>query len=327
MLHGDPTPGVLMADDEGGIATADPAALPLVMVVDDDGVTRAMVGSWLAGSGYGVVAARDGEEALRLAGERDPELLLVDLIMPGLGGYEVCRAIQRAGESPPPVIFITANDERGRRATGLDAGAVDYIVKPFQQEELIARVRAALRAKVERDGLADQAAHDSLTGLLNRRELDARAGEAVALAQRHVRPLSCLMLDLDHFKEVNDLHGHAAGDQVLRETGRRLSAACRISDVVARYGGEEFVLLLPETPLQAAVVLADKLRSVLAQAPFEAGDARISIQASVGVASLTGVMQTPASLLAAADKALYRAKSLGRDRTELYEPDRLAALA
>jgi two-component system cell cycle response regulator len=326
MLPDDASPRVLMAGREGAVATAG-LALPLVMVADDDDLTRAMLGSWLLGSGFGVVEARDGEEALRLAGQRAPDLLLVDLIMPGLDGYEVCRAIQADGKAPPPVIFITAHDETGRRDTGLDAGAVDFIVKPFEQEELIARVRGALRTKTVRDGLANQAAHDSLTGLLNRRELDARADEVVALAQRHGRPLSCLLLDLDHFKEVNDVHGHAAGDQVLRETGRRLATACRISDVVARYGGEEFVLLLPETPLEAAVVLADKLRSALSGTPFGAGDPPITMRASIGVATLTAAMPAPSSLLAAADKALYRAKELGRDRTELYDAEGLAASA
>jgi two-component system cell cycle response regulator len=312
MIDVDPLPLAPIADDL--------ATLPLVLIADDDGVTRTMVGSWLAGSGYGVVAARDGEEALRLAGEHILDLMLVDVTMPGLDGYDVCRAIQAGGDASPPLIFLTAHGDTAARVTGLDAGAVDYIVKPLEQEEVMARVRAALRTKAVRDGLARQAAHDSLTGLLNRRELDARAVGAVALAQRHDRPLSCLLLDLDHFKEVNDAHGHAAGDQVLREAGRRLSAACRISDVVARYGGEEFVFLLPETPAHAAIVLADKLRAALAETPFKAGDALISIRASVGATALTAVMETPASLIAAADAALYRAKKLGRDRTELHNP-------
>jgi two-component system, cell cycle response regulator len=296
----------------------DATPLPLVLIADDDGVTRAAVSTWLARSGYEVVAARDGEEALRLAGEVGPDLLLVDVTMPGLDGYDVCRSIQAGAETPPPLIFITVHGETAARVTGLDAGAVDYIVKPFDQDELIARVRAALRTKSVRDGLAKQAAHDPLTGLLNRRELDARAVGAVALARRHGRALSCLMLDIDHFKSVNDDHGHAAGDVVLHETARRLAATCRISDIVARYGGEEFVLLLPETPAQAAVVLADKLRWVLAETPIETGGARVLIRASIGVAAFTERMQTPANLIAAADEALYLAKDLGRDRTELY---------
>ena len=300
------------------MADVDPR--PLVLIADDDGVTRAMVGSWLARSGYEVVAARDGEEALRLAGEHDPDLLLVDVTMPGLDGYDVCRAIQADSETPPPVIFLTAHGQTAARVTGLDAGAVDYIVKPFVQEELIARVRAALRTKAVQDGLALQAARDGLTGLLNRRELDARAEGAVALARRHGRALSCLLLDIDHFKEVNDVYGHAAGDAVLRETAGRLSAAGRVSDVVARYGGEEFVVLLPETPARDAVVAADHLRSALAETPVDAGGVSISIRASVGVAELTEAMGTHESLYAAADEALYRAKELGRDRTELHTP-------
>ncbi len=322
-----PLPLVLIALDEGDSRLTDPAALPLVLVADDDGLTRAVLSSWLVESGYGVIEARDGEEALHLTGERAPDLLLVDVLMPGLDGYEVCRAVQAGGDAPPPVILITTLSDTAAHVTGLDAGAVDFIVKPLRQEEVMARVRAALRTKVERDGLADQAAHDALTGLLNRRELDSRAAQAVALAQRYDRPLSCILLDLDHFKVVNDVHGHAAGDQVLRETGRRLADTCRDSDVVARYGGEEFILLLPETSPGAAVVLADKLRWALAEEPFEAGDTLISVRASVGVAALTAMMETPSRLLAAADQALYRAKGLGRDRTELYDPDRLAVPA
>jgi diguanylate cyclase (GGDEF)-like protein len=296
----------------------DATPLPLVLIADDDGVTRAVVSAWLARSGYEVVAARDGEEALRLTGERSPDLLLVDVTMPGLDGYDVCRAIQTGAETPPPLIFLTAHGDIAARVTGLDAGAVDYIVKPFDQDELVARVRAALRTKSLRDGLARQAAQDPLTGLLNRRELDARAVGTVALAKRHSRALSCLMLDIDHFKGINDQHGHAAGDVVLHETARRLTTACRVSDIVARYGGEEFVLLLPETPPEAGVVLADKLRWMLGEAPIEAGGARISVRASVGVAAFIESMETPAGLIAAADEALYLAKDLGRDRTELY---------
>ena len=295
-------------------------APPLVLVADDDGVTRAMVGSWLMRSGYGVVAARDGEEALRLARERRPDLLLVDVTMPAMDGYDVCRAVQTDGGSPPPVIFLTAHGKTAARVTGLDAGAVDYIVKPFDEAELIARVRAALRTKAVRDGLAEQAARDGLTGLLNRRELDVRAEEAFALARRHGRELSCLMLDIDHFKQVNDVHGHAGGDAVLREVAQQLSAVCRVADLVARYGGEEFVVLLPETPAPAAVATADKLRSVLAARRFDAGGESISIRASIGVAALTEGMETYESLYAAADEALYRAKQLGRDRTELHDP-------
>jgi two-component system, cell cycle response regulator len=265
-----------------------------------------------------VIAASDGDEALELAREREPDLLLVDVTMPGRDGYEVCRAIQSESATPPPVIFLTAHTQTDARVAGLDAGAVDYIVKPFANEELVARVRAALRTKAVHDGLAERAARDGLTGLFNRRELDLRAREAIALANRHNRPFSCLLLDLDHFKLVNDTHGHAAGDTVLREAANRICDASRISDIVGRYGGEEFVVLLPETRADAAVAVADKLRALLAASPVEAGRDRIAIRASIGVARWDDAMRVPSDLYAAADQALYRAKALGRDRTELY---------
>jgi two-component system cell cycle response regulator len=230
---------------------------PLVLVADDDGVMRAMVGTWLGRSGYEVVAAQDGEEALRLAAEHEPDLLL-------------------------------------------------------------ARVRAALRTKAVRDGFVEKAASDGLTGLLNRRELDLRAEAAVALALRHGRALSCLMVDLDHFKQINDRHGHAAGDAVLREAAERISSSSRASDVIGRYGGEEFLLLLPETDARAAVATGDRLRLGLSKAPFHVGGAELTVTASVGVAVWDEPMMTTAALYAAADDALYRAKELGRNRTELF---------
>ena len=292
----------------------------LVLVADDDGVTRAIVTSWLKGEGYTVIVAADGDEALRLAREQQPDLLLVDVTMPGRDGYEVCRAIHAESATPPPVIFLTAHTQTDARVAGLDAGAVDYIVKPFANEELVARVRAALRTKAVHDGLADRAARDGLTGLFNRRELDARAAQAVALADRHGRPLSCLLLDLDHFKPINDTHGHAAGDGVLREAAQRIYDASRVSDVVSRYGGEEFVVLLPETTGEEAVLAGDRLRAMLSATPVAVGSTMIPIRASIGVASWNDAMRTAADLYAAADGALYRAKELGRDRTELYDP-------
>lgn len=291
---------------------------PVILVADDDGVTRAMVTAWLGSSGFDVVAARDGDEALDVARTQQPDLLLVDVTMPGPDGFDVCRAIQSTSEVPPPVIFLTAHDAMTSQVAGLDAGAVDYIVKPFAEAELLARVRVALRAKAVRDGLTQRAIHDGLTGLLNRTELDARAEAAVRLAQRHGRPLSCLMADIDHFKHINDGFGHAAGDEVLREAARRIVTACRASDIVGRYGGEEFLLLLPETSARDAVTTADKLRRVLRERPVRVSGATIPITASVGVAEWDTSMGV-AALYAAADRSLYRAKHQGRNRTELHD--------
>jgi two-component system, cell cycle response regulator len=300
---------------------------PLVLIADDDAVTRAMVRSWLDDSGYDVISANDGDEALSLATEHKPDLLLVDVTMPGQDGYEVCRAIQEAGGTPPPVIFLTAHTDTAARVTGLDAGAVDYIVKPFDHEELIARVRAALRTKAVHDRLVDDAVHDGLTGLLNRRALDTRAEAAIAFARRHGDPISCLLLDLDHFKQINDSYGHATGDGVLREAARRLSTPCRASDVIGRYGGEEFLLLLPEARAEGAVNTAERLRAVIAEPQFQVGEVCLDVRASIGVAEWSPEMTTPASLYAAADRALYEAKKLGRNRTELFRPRAVHAAA
>jgi two-component system cell cycle response regulator len=299
---------------------------PLVLVADDDGVTRAMVTAWLRGAGFTVVAARDGDEALAVATAEQPDLLLVDVTMPGLDGYAVCRAIQAASVVPPPVIFLTAHATTTARVAGLEAGAVDYIVKPFEQTELVARVRAALRTKAVRDGFMEQATRDGLTGLLNRREIDGRSAIAVELAKRHGRPLSCLMTDIDHFKRINDRFGHAAGDEVLREAARRFLSVCRVSDLVGRYGGEEFLLLLPETGGSDAVTTGDKLRRVLSERPVEVDGLSIPLTASIGVAVLQPAMGR-AALCEAADRALYRAKQLGRNRTELYREDAAPATA
>jgi two-component system cell cycle response regulator len=286
----------------------------LVLVADDEEDIRTLVTLRLQRAGYEVIEAKDGEEALRLAAERKPDLLVLDVSMPGRSGTAVTRELQEQGPAAPPVILLTAHGHTSARIEGLESGAVDYIVKPFDPAELTARVRAALRMKASRDALAGT---DALTGLLNRRGLDARAAEAVALAQRHGRPLACLMLDLDHFKRVNDTHGHAAGDAVLQETAARLIGVSRVSDVVGRYGGEEFTLLLPETELDGAAATGEKVREGIAQRPFAVENSEIEVRVSVGVAVWNHDMTAAHDLFAAADRALYRAKKLGRDRVEV----------
>jgi diguanylate cyclase (GGDEF)-like protein len=289
---------------------------PLVLIADDDGVTRAMVSSWLAKSGYEVVAAKDGSEALELAAEHLPDLLLVDVTMPGLDGYDVCRAVQATGAVAPPVIFLTAHSQTTARVAGLDAGAVDYIVKPFDHAELIARVRAALRTKATRDQLAEQATRDPLTGLFNRRQLETLAGEAIAVARRYRRPLSCLMIDLDRFKQVNDRLGHAAGDEVLCEAAKRFSQVSRGADVLGRYGGEEFLAVLPQVDLAAAGAAAERLRQALegCAVSLESG-VRVAITGSFGVSSQCELSTHPTAdlLVSLADRRLYEAKAAGRN--------------
>jgi two-component system, cell cycle response regulator len=288
----------------------------LVLVADDDDVMREIVAAWLDESGYDVTTARNGQEALEMAFDRPPDLVLLDIAMPGSDGYAVCRALQRSTSLPPAVIFVTAHDGLAARVTGLDAGAVDYVQKPFDRAELAARVRAALRTKAARDALVEHATRDSLTGLLNRREIERQAEAQVAHAQRHHRPLCVLLIDLDHFKQVNDLHGHGAGDAVLRETAARMGCVCRRSDSVGRYGGEEFLIILPETDARRACTVADKLRLALCATAVETDAAAIAITASIGVAQWEQGTRAR-DLIARADQALYAAKRRGRNRIEL----------
>jgi diguanylate cyclase (GGDEF)-like protein len=300
-----------------------------ILIADDDPDILTLVALVLRREGHEVVPASNGAEALALARESEPDLLLLDVSMPEMDGYAVCRALQENGASSPPVIFLTAHAHTSARVMGLDAGAVDYVTKPFEPNELRARVRAALRTKTEKDALVVEASTDALTGLLNRGQLGARLSELVSLARRHDRPLGCLMIDLDHFKAVNDTYGHAAGDAVLVEAARRFGEGTRPSDVVLRYGGEEFLILLPETDLQGSVEVGERLRQLLAATPvtFTADGAPaidISVRASVGVAFLDDDMIDGCLLVAAADAALYRAKTLGRNRIERADEARAA---
>lgn len=321
-----------------------------ILVADDDPDIRRYVAIVLERAGYKVSVAADGDAALKLAREQSPDLLLLDVAMPGQDGVEVCRAIQADWHVPPPVIFLTAAGHTQARVAGLDAGAVDYISKPFELEELRARVRAALRTKARRDELLIEATTDALTGLPNRRHLDIRATELFALAKRHQRPLACLMIDIDHFKQVNDTFGHAAGDAVLRHVAARLSPIRRTSDILGRYGGEEFAMFLPETEAAGALAVAEKIRAEMlppvrlggGSADYEGGavttaltagsDARagmppaerpapleLHVRVSIGVGCLSEGAELLEELYAFADAALYRAKALGRDRVAFRE--------
>jgi two-component system, cell cycle response regulator len=284
----------------------------LVLVVEDDDDIRLLLQRRLGAAGLRVLTAATGADAVTLAAEHSPDVLLLDVGLPDGDGFSVCERVLAAG-SAPAVVFLTARDAVSDRIAGLEAGAVDYVSKPFDTSELLARVHAALRTKLRTDDLARRAVTDPLTGLLNRDGLAQRAAEQVALA-RHGRPLAAAMLDVDHFKRLNDEHGHAAGDAVLREVARRILVSVRASDVVFRYGGEEFLVLLPETVAAGARAAATKLLEAVSATGVAAAELRLAVTVSAGVACWTEEMATADDLLAAADAALYRAKRDGRAR-------------
>lgn len=313
---------------------APPASLPpasaRIVVVDDDRVTREHVASLLRKHGYRVTAVDSAQKLLDLHRQNLADLVLLDVMMEGLSGVDCCRILKTT--SPPelflPVILVTARNDPESRVEGLRIGADDYVSKPFDERELLARVEAMLRIKrshddlsASRDRLAQLSIQDELTGLYNVRYLHARLLEEFKRAERHRDPLAIAMIDVDHFKSVNDRFGHTAGDAVLREVGVRLKTAVRDIDVVTRYGGEEFVVLLPSTHLAGALVVTERISQAMRSQKFDAGGGReLDVTASIGVALFPSRgVQSKETLLRSADRALYKAKDEGRDRICVFQ--------
>ncbi len=292
--------------------------MPKVLVVDDVPDNVKLISYELSDHGYEVVVAHDGPQALRIARETLPDVILLDVMMPGMDGIEVCRRLKSDPVLQPiPVVMLSARELESDIIAGLDAGAQDYVTKPFNARILLARVRSAVRAKMDHDTivelnrqLAEQATVDGLTGAKNRSYLKDAMTQAVSLSRRRNLPLSLVMLDVDHFKAYNDTYGHPAGDHVLCTVVSVLKGILRAYDVVARYGGEEFVVLLPATDVAAGRLAAERLRSGIACYPWT----HRPITASLGVATTDLGHAEAENLLNRADQALYHAKRNGRNR-------------
>lgn len=296
-----------------------------VLVAEDDPSSRVLLASMLKKWGHEPVCASDGLEAWNLLCQEDaPRLLLLDWVMPGMDGPEICWRL-RAVETPDPpfIIMITGRAEKGDIILGLDAGANDYLTKPFNPDELWARLRAACRMlelqrglMEARDSLTHLAAHDPLTGMLNRRAVLERLEQEVARAAREGGRLFVGMCDLDHFKKINDTMGHQAGDDVLAVFSRRILGSLRPYDSVGRYGGEEFLVITPAVGGSDPRGLYERLRAEVEAEPIPTRAGEVSLTLSIGVASGSGNI-TMDSLIGAADLALYEAKSQGRNRVIL----------
>lgn len=265
-----------------------------------------------------LLAATSGKDAVRLAQQDPPDLILLDVMMPDMDGYEVLRQLKdHTATREVPVIFVTAMSDSVDETRGLAMGAVDYVAKPFVVPVLKARVKNHLELKRKSDLLARLAQIDGLTGISNRRHLETRLGQEWDRCQRHGRPLSLIMIDVDHFKPFNDHYGHGHGDDCLRHVSRALSACTRRSgDMLARYGGEEFVALLPDTTAEQAARTAEELRKTIQSlgiAHHYSSSAGV-VTASLGVATLVpGKLSSVNQLMETADKALYLAKRAGRN--------------
>jgi two-component system cell cycle response regulator len=289
-----------------------------VLAIDDSPDVHRLLDVRLRPEGLILHHALDAEEGLTKARELKPDLILLDVDMPLVTGFEIC---QRLKEDPStaqiPIIFLTGAADIYTKVQGFDLGAVDYVLKPFEPAELRARVRAALRTKRFHDLLSARSNVDGLTGIWNRSYFNQRFGEEINAAQRYGRTISLIMLDLDHFKSMNDNFGHPFGDQVLQSVGDVLHTFLRATDAPCRYGGEEFALILTETNEEGAMITADRVRIQIGQLAFRPKDRHVEVTASLGVACSTLFDKRTLSvtrLVAVADEALYQAKHEGRNR-------------
>ena len=291
---------------------------PRILVVDDDPTNLMLLERLLGRNGYDVVLASSGFEAIDAVKQATPDLILLDIRMPQMDGFETCRRLRSdLTTTETPILFLTAEGrEDDNLAAGFEAGGNDYITKPFSKVDLLSRVRVNLEQVALRESYKQMALADTLTGLDNRRQLYARLLEVTAAARRHDWPLSVIMCDIDRFKSINDTYGHQFGDKVLRQFGRMLRAFLRTEDIAARYGGDEFTILLPNTDLSSAAVGGERIRKGWAEKVFEIDGERRTFTASFGLTCYTGQDPTPQGddLIERADRALYMAKETGRNQ-------------
>ena len=297
-----------------------------ILIADDSLVSRHLLDATLRKWGYEVVTACDGAQAWDIMQQNEaPPLAILDWMMPGMTGPEVCRLVrQRAREPYTYILLLTSKSLKEELIEGMESGADDYIIKPFDQHELKVRLRAGTRL-VElqaqllsaREALREQATKDSLTRLWNRSSILEIMERELSRGIRESTPIGVVMLDLDHFKVINDTYGHIAGDAALREAGRRMMISTRQYDSMGRYGGEEFLLIFPGCNAQATIEKAERLRSNLCTEPLLLTDTAVTLTASFGATSVIPRIDTNSEgLIRTADEALYRAKRLGRNRVE-----------
>lgn len=302
-----------------------------ILVVDDVAVNVQLLTTYLTSVGYNVIAARDGQEALEKVAACNPDLVLLDVMMPKFNGFEVCERI-KADETTRivPVIMVTALNEIEDKIKATEAGADDFVSKPFNKLELLTRVKSLLRikelhdqlnAKVKeleeaQERLRQLAITDGLTALFNHRYFKEHLEQELYRASRHHSEVSLIMIDIDYFKRYNDTFGHPAGDVLLRAVARILKENIRKIDIAARYGGEEFALVLGETNKTAASMVAEKMRRMVETSPFEGLPAHNNghITISLGIATFPLDATNPNDLIAMADQRLYQAKQRGRNQ-------------
>jgi two-component system cell cycle response regulator len=302
-----------------------------ILLVEDDPLQANVAKEYLESSGYEIIWAENGKTAIKLAKTQPIDLILLDMMLPDLNGNEVCRWLKLNEDTKGiPIIIVSIMGSTKEKVTGLEAGAEDYLPKPYNEIELNARIYACLRTKALQDELRDKnrqleevllkveqlAITDPLTKLFNRRRFETTLENEFKRTMRYGSANSCLMIDIDHFKKINDEYGHHVGDVVLKEISEVIKDCIREIDTVARWGGEEFIVLLPETKKEEALKVAKRILDVIAGHSFSQITRQITV--SIGLASVPDPsIDTAEKLIQTADFVLYEAKSKGRNRVEV----------
>lgn len=287
-----------------------------VLIVDDSQTNITLLKGNLKKMGLQSIPATDGNTAIELARSEKPDIILLDVMMPDMDGFEVCRKLKSDHRTASiPVIFISAKDQSIDKIKGLKTGAIDYVTKPFDAGELRARIGVVMRITELQRKILSLANTDELTGLLNRRHFFEVFERELLKAKIKGRELTIVMLDIDHFKYINDTYGHIAGDQILKKMGKILHENTYPLDIIARYGGEEFIILMPETSPEQAIQAAERLRETVGNHQWEIGGNRITVTISIGLfAANSRDIKNAEDVIKKADAAMYTAKKRGRNR-------------
>jgi len=294
----------------------------LILAVDDNSVNRILIEKILRKEGYQAKILAHSQEVLPYMEQINPDLILLDLMMPNINGLELCQQIKLNPHFQDiPVIFITASDEKQDLLKAFDLGAVDYITKPFHNRELLARIKTHLELKFTRDELKKAlveleklATTDELTGISNRRNFSTLAEREFNLAKRQKRYFALLILDIDYFKKINDSHGHIAGDFVIKSVAQQCVSSIRQEDLCARWGGEEFIIFLSESMLEDGIAVARRLRQDIEELSVAFESEKINVTVSIGVAVYNPEDKNVNQTIIRGDMALYQAKNSGRNR-------------
>jgi two-component system cell cycle response regulator len=300
-----------------------------ILIADDSLMSRRLLESTLRSWGYEVISACDGKQAWQiLDGEEAPPIAILDWMMPGYTGPDLCRLVRRKSAEPYTyILLLTSRNDKEDVVAGMDSGADDYLTKPFDKHELQVRLRAGTRIVdlqeqllATREALRLQATRDYLTQLWNRSAILEILDRELARSEREGSPVGVIVADLDYFKHINDTYGHFAGDAALKEASLRMQASIRPYDAVGRYGGEEFLIVLARAGEESIVSQSERIRMAVESVPVNFNNSSFSISCSLGCATGVGGQVTADQLIHAADEALYTAKRTGRNRTVAAGP-------